>query len=177
MRDLNLPVQIEICPTVREPDGLAMSSRNALLTPDERERATALQPLSTARRQRWSPPARRTSDTILAAARAELDGARWSTEYFQIVNPDTLLPMTTIDAPALALVAARVGSTRLIDNQPLSTATSAAAHGSAQAAGSNSRRDRHVVAPLADRHAGGRVPPAGDAGDPRTSGSGSASRS
>jgi len=74
--------------------------------------------------------------TIVEAARAELDDAHVLTEYLQIVNPDTLLPMTTINGPALALVAARVGSTRLIDNQPLSTATGAPAHGSAQAAGS-----------------------------------------
>ena len=133
--DLNLQVQIETCPTVREPDGLAMSSRNALLTPDERERATAL---SRSLRVAAALVAAGESNvnTILAAARAELDGAQLLTEYLQIVNPDTLVPMTTINGPALAVVAARIGNTRLIDNQPLSTATSAAAHGSAQAAGS-----------------------------------------
>ena len=135
VRDLNLQVQIETSPTVREPDGLAMSSRNALLAPDERQRATAL---SRSLRVAAALVAAGETNvgTIVDAARAELDGAHVLTEYLQIVNPDTLLPMTTIDGPALALVAARIGSTRLIDNQPLSTATGAAAHSSAQAAGS-----------------------------------------
>jgi len=135
VRDLNLQVQIETCPTVREPDGLAMSSRNALLGPDERQRATAL---SRSLRVAAALVAAGETNvgTIIEAARAELDDAHVLTEYLQIVNPDTLLPMTTINGPALALVAARVGSTRLIDNQPLSTATGAPAHGSAQAAGS-----------------------------------------
>ena len=135
VRDLNLQVQIETCPTVREPDGLAMSSRNALLAPDERERATAL---SRSLRVAAALVAAGETNvgTILDAARAELDGAHLLTEYLQIVNPDTLLPMKSIDGPALALVAARIGSTRLIDNQPLSTATGAAPHGNAQAAGS-----------------------------------------
>jgi pantoate--beta-alanine ligase len=135
VRDLNLQVQIETCPTVREPDGLAMSSRNALLTPEERERATAL-----SRSLRVAAALVAAGETnveiIVDAARTELDGADVLTEYLQIVNPDTLQPMTTVDGPALALVAARVGSTRLIDNQPLSTATGAAPHGSAHAAGS-----------------------------------------
>jgi len=135
VRDLNLQVQIETCPTVREPDGLAMSSRNALLAPDEREQATAL---SRSLRVAAALVAAGETNvrTILDATRAELDGAHLPTEYLQIVNPDTLLPMTTLDGPALALVAARIGSTRLIDNQPLSTATGAAPHGNAQAAGS-----------------------------------------
>jgi pantoate--beta-alanine ligase len=135
VRDLNLRVQIETCPTVREPDGLAMSSRNALLTPDERARATAL---SRSLRVAGALVAAGETNvaTIIEAARAELDDAHVLVEYLQIANPDTMLPMTTIDGPALALVAARIGSTRLIDNQPLSTETGAAAHGSAQAAGS-----------------------------------------
>jgi pantoate--beta-alanine ligase len=135
VRDLNLQVQIETCPTVREPDGLAMSSRNALLSPDERQRATALS--RSLRVAAALVAAGETNvSTIVDAARAELDEAGVLTEYLQIVNPDTLLPMTVIDEPALALVAARIGSTRLIDNQPLPTATGAAAYGCAQAAGS-----------------------------------------
>jgi pantoate--beta-alanine ligase len=135
VRDLNLPVQIETCPIVREPDGLAMSSRNALLAPDERERATALS-RSLRVAEALVAAGETNVSTVLDAARAELDDAPVLTEYFQIVNPDTLLPLRTIDGPALALVAARIGSRRLIDNQPLSTATGTAVHGSAQAAGS-----------------------------------------
>ncbi|HEX3804545.1 MAG TPA: pantoate--beta-alanine ligase, partial [Solirubrobacteraceae bacterium] len=77
--------------------------------------------------------------TALAAARSELDAAPVQTEYLQIVSPNTLLPMTTIDGPALVLVAARVGSTRLIDNQPLSPDPTSSRPSAA--AGSNTRSD------------------------------------
>lgn len=119
VRDLNLPVQIEICPTVREPDGLAMSSRNVRLSAEERARAVALsRSLSAA--SALVAAGETDVATVLAVAQAELDAAPVETEYLQIVSPDTLLPMHTIEGPALALVAAQVGSTRLIDNKPLS---------------------------------------------------------
>jgi pantoate--beta-alanine ligase len=137
VRDLNLAVQIEVCPTVREPDGLAMSSRNVRLSPDERERATAL---SRALRVATTLVAAGETETqtVLAAARAELDGARVETEYLQIVNQETLLPIQNIEGSALVLVAARVGSTRLIDNQPISNDVSSSRPPAA--AGSNTRR-------------------------------------
>jgi pantoate--beta-alanine ligase len=121
VRDLDLPVEIEVCPIVREADGLAMSSRNVRLDPQQRERAVALHralELAQARIDGGD----RDAAAIVASARELLDAAGVETEYFAVVSPDTLVPVTQIDGPALAVVAARVGTTRLIDNQPLSTA-------------------------------------------------------
>jgi pantoate--beta-alanine ligase len=116
VRDLNLPVEIEVCPTVREPDGLALSSRNVLLNAGERARAAALShALATAR---VLVAAGETDvPTLLAAAGAELSDPQLRVDYFQIVNPETLEPITSLGGPALALIAAWVGGTRLIDNQ------------------------------------------------------------
>jgi pantoate--beta-alanine ligase len=137
VRDLNLPVQIEICPTIREPDGLAMSSRNGRLNAAERQRATVLyQALATAK----VLVAAGETDvaTILAAAETELEHPEVKVEYLQIVNPETLAPLTSVGGPALALVAAWVGQTRLIDNQLLSVPTSSRPP---LAAGSTTRSD------------------------------------
>jgi pantoate--beta-alanine ligase len=137
VRDLNIPVQVEICPTVREPDGLALSSRNARLSATERDRATALyQALATA--QVLVAAGETDVSTIVAAADAELEDPQVRVEYFQIVNPETLVPITSVGGPALALVAAWVGQTRLIDNQLLSVPKSSRPP---VAAGSNTRSD------------------------------------
>jgi pantoate--beta-alanine ligase len=121
VRDLELRVRIDVCPTVREPDGLAMSSRNAHLSPAERVQATAL-----CRALRAADAAvlagERDPAAIAALGRAELDAAGVRTDYFAVVSADTLAPVRAVDGPVLALVAARVGRTRLIDNQMLSTA-------------------------------------------------------
>lgn len=136
--DLNIPVEIEVCPTVREPDGLAMSSRNELLSADERRRATALS-RSLQAAQALVAAGETDAPTILAAAHAELEQQSVHPEYLQIVNPATLEPINTIDGPALALVAARVGQVRLIDNQTLSTDRTSSRP--PLAAGSNTRSD------------------------------------
>jgi pantoate--beta-alanine ligase len=136
VRDLDMQVQIEVCPIVREPDGLAMSSRNVLLSPAEREQATALSRALRVAADRVEG-GESDSDAIAAAARTELDTANVSTEYFEIVDIETFAPIATIDGPALAVVAARVGSTRLIDNQQLSTKSVAGQYAGAVAAGSN----------------------------------------
>jgi pantoate--beta-alanine ligase len=119
--DLDLPVQVEVCPTVREPDGLAMSSRNALLSEDERQRATALHRALLAAAAAVDG-GERDAQAVIALGRAELDAAGVETEYFELVSAATLAPARTVDGPTLALVAARVGSVRLIDNHMLSTA-------------------------------------------------------
>jgi pantoate--beta-alanine ligase len=125
-RDLDLPVEIVMSPTVREPDGLAMSSRNAYLDPADRERAVALRrgldaaEASVAAGER--EPAR-----IAAAGRAAMAEFGVEPEYFEIVNTEDLSPLTAIDDEALVAVAARVGRARLIDNTTLRTPARVAA--------------------------------------------------
>jgi pantoate--beta-alanine ligase len=117
VRDLNMPVRIELCPIVREPDGLAMSSRNVQLTGAERTRAVALHEALGAV-QRTVAAGERDPAAARAAALQELTARGIEPEYLELVNPDTLAPVARIDGrPILALIAARVGGTRLIDNQ------------------------------------------------------------
>jgi len=114
VRDLDFPVRIEVLPTVREADGLAMSSRNAYLEPADRERATALsRALGAAERE-----ARVGSLAAgLDAARRELAAAAIEPEYFEARDAETLEPVERLaDRPVLVAVAARVGAARLIDN-------------------------------------------------------------
>jgi pantoate--beta-alanine ligase len=114
VRDLDFPVRIEVLPTVREPDGLAMSSRNAYLEPADRERATALsRALATAER---GARAGSLADG-LAAAHRELAVAAIEPEYLEARDAETLEPVERLgDRPVLVLVAAPVGGARLIDN-------------------------------------------------------------
>src|SRR5215218_1596078 len=114
VRDLDFPVRIEVLPTVREPDGLAMSSRNAYLGPEDRKRATALsRALAAAERG-----ARAGSLGMgLEAARAELAAAAIEPEYLEASDAETLEPVERLgERPVLVAVAARVGAARLIDN-------------------------------------------------------------
>ena len=114
VRDLDLPVRIEVVPTVREPDGLALSSRNVHLRDGDRERALALAPPSTSPASAWSAAsatrragaARRRRDAR-ARRRPRVPGRR---------RPRRLAPLDAVDGAALVAVAARVGPTRLIDN-------------------------------------------------------------
>ena len=119
-RDLDIPVRIEVCPTVREPDGLAMSSRNAHLSADERQRALGLSRALSAAAHAVDT-GERDAAAVADAGRSELDAAGVDTEYFELVSQDTLDPVRTVNGDVLVVVAARVGTTRLIDNQPLST--------------------------------------------------------
>lgn len=115
VRDLDMPVRIAICPTVREPDGLAMSSRNRHLDPAERFRATALhRALRTA--EAAVAAGLRDPAVVQARARAELTSSHVEPEYLELVHADTLAPVATIDGDVLAVLAAWVGDTRLIDN-------------------------------------------------------------
>ena len=116
--DLDFAVRIEICPTVREPDGLAMSSRNERLSPSDRRRATALHRALRAAAEAIASD-ERTTGTVIAAAMAELENVEL--DYFELVSPDTLAPTgARIEGgDLLAVVAARVGATRLIDNQSI----------------------------------------------------------
>jgi pantoate--beta-alanine ligase len=115
-RDLNLPVRIEVCPTVRDSDGLALSSRNRRLSADERERARSLS-LALAAVGRAVKDGERDPAAARTAALAELSRAGVEPEYLELVAPDTLQPVNSLEGQVLAVVAARVGATRLIDNE------------------------------------------------------------
>ena len=116
VRDLDMPVRVEICPTVREPDGLALSSRNAHLSPSDRARATALHRALAAVQDAVSA-GERDPAVLRARAHAELSSAQIDPDYVELVSTDTLAPVREIDGDFLAVLAARVGGTRLIDNQ------------------------------------------------------------
>jgi pantoate--beta-alanine ligase len=123
--DLDMPVEVEVCPTVREPDGLALSSRNARLSGDQRERALAL---SRALRGAEATVAAGERDIarIRAAALAVLHEAELEPEYLELVATDDLEPVVRLDRSVLLAVAARIGDVRLIDNVILSRARSSA---------------------------------------------------
>jgi pantoate--beta-alanine ligase len=118
VRDLDIPVRIEVCPTIREPDGLALSSRNAHLRGADRERALAL---SRALRAAETTFARGESDAgaLRAAALDAMSAAGVEPEYLELVRADDLAPIERVDGEALLAVAAHVGTTRLIDNTTL----------------------------------------------------------
>jgi pantoate--beta-alanine ligase len=114
VRDLDIPVRIEVLPTVREPDGLAMSSRNAYLDPRAREQAAAL---SRALRAAEAMVLAGSLSAGIEAARRELTAAGIEPEYLEARDAESLTPVTELnDRPVLIAVAARVGGARLIDN-------------------------------------------------------------
>jgi len=115
VRDLDIPVRIEVCPTVREPDGLARSSRNVRLRGEDRERALALESALRAAEQAVAA-GERDATTVAATARAAMTPFAIDPEYLAVVDPETLVPRTEIDGDTLVAVAARVGEVRLIDN-------------------------------------------------------------
>src|ERR1035438_7489305 len=116
VRDLNFPVEIVACPIVREPDGLAMSSRNAYLNREERRRALVLQRSLQKARQQFHDGERSAAKLSSAAKEIFASEPQVVLDYFEIVDPDTLDPVERISQKTLVAVAARVGSTRLIDN-------------------------------------------------------------
>ena len=122
VRDLDMPVRVEICPTVRDADGLALSSRNAYLTGDERERALAINRALRAA-ERAVAEGRIAAGDVLAAARVELDGAGLEPEYLELRSANDLAPVERVNGSTLLAVAARIGRARLIDNTILSGGT------------------------------------------------------
>jgi pantoate--beta-alanine ligase len=116
VHDLDMPVRIEVCPTVRESDGLALSSRNAHLSPADRGRAVALH-RALAAVQAAVSAGERDAATLRERAHADLEAAAIEPDYFELVSTDTLAPVSRIDGAVLAVLAAHVGGTRLIDNQ------------------------------------------------------------
>jgi pantoate--beta-alanine ligase len=117
-RDLDLPVEIRTCPTIREPDGLALSSRNRYLDAGQRQAALSLYRCLQVAEERL----RQGEEDVRAIAgqmRRVLEGAGASPDYAAIVDPESLDELTIPAPNMVALVAARVGSTRLIDNLPI----------------------------------------------------------
>jgi pantoate--beta-alanine ligase len=121
IRDLDLPVRLSVCPTVRERDGLAYSSRNAYLSPEERLRARGLPRALRAARQAARNGAT-AARSILALVRKTLqrEAKPDSVDYLAVVDPRTFEPVTRLDGRGLLIAAVRIGRTRLIDNISLS---------------------------------------------------------
>jgi pantoate--beta-alanine ligase len=119
VRDLHMPVEIVACPIVREADGLAMSSRNTYLDLEQRRAAPALY-RSLVRVQKDFGGGERNAARLIGAGKGTISAEpSVRLDYFEIVDPQTLDPLTEVDRPALAAVAAFVGTTRLIDNLAL----------------------------------------------------------
>jgi pantoate--beta-alanine ligase len=119
VRDLDIPVRIEVLPTVREDDGLALSSRNVRLASADRERAVALsRALRAAETEAVAAPS---AARVAAAARAAMDDLGVEPEYLALVDPETLEPVEALEGDVLVAVAARVGDVRLIDNAIINT--------------------------------------------------------
>jgi pantoate--beta-alanine ligase len=116
VRDLNLPVHIAVCPIVREPDGLALSSRNRNLSPEERTRALILSRALRAANDLSQQGESRTETIRASILKVFSTDPNLRIDYAAIVDPDTLLPIPTTSQGALIAVAAWIGTTRLIDN-------------------------------------------------------------
>ena len=116
VEDLNFPVKIVACPTVREPDGLAMSSRNRYLSPDEREDALCLS-RSLRLVEDLVQKGETSAEGILRSARRFLEQTPSARiDYVELTDPDTLQPVKTVESKVLFALAVKIGKTRLIDN-------------------------------------------------------------
>ena len=118
VEQLRFPIRILVAPTVREPDGLALSSRNAYLNTAERETAASLSRSLRLVRGRFAA-GERDRAALESLVRGELEDAGAEVEYAEIVDPDGLEPPDTAGPEDVCAIAARVGATRLIDNAPL----------------------------------------------------------
>jgi pantoate--beta-alanine ligase len=119
-RDLAIPTEVIACPTVREPDGLALSSRNVHLSPAERAAAPVLHRALLAAKTRWQA-GERSGNALREAMRATLAAEPLAdVEYVSVADGSTLAELDRVDGPALLSLAVRFGATRLIDNEPLS---------------------------------------------------------
>jgi len=116
VQDLNVPTEIRVCPTVREPDGLAMSSRNRYLSAGERQQAVALSRALRLAEQMAAGGERHAAKLVEAIDRVLAEAQIRRIDYVAVVDPDTLEPVPELTRPVVVLIAARVGGTRLIDN-------------------------------------------------------------
>jgi pantoate--beta-alanine ligase len=116
VRDLNIPVQVVVCPIVREPDGLAMSSRNSYLDAQQRKSALGLYRSLAAVQGRFDQGERKARALIEAGKQTFTHEPSVRLDYFEIVDPETLDPVDDLSGGGLVAVAAFVGNVRLIDN-------------------------------------------------------------
>ena len=120
VRDLNFDLKISLCPVVRESDGVAMSSRNVYLSPEEREQATVLSRALRKTEEMFAKGERRAAPLIAAMDEVIREAPAAKVDYVAVVNPETLREIRRIESEAMVLVAVRLGRTRLIDNCHLS---------------------------------------------------------
>jgi len=133
--ELFFPIEIAVCPTVREDDGLAMSSRNAYLTSDQRAQAAVLYAALKAAAERVAR-GERSAAALVERITADLEAAGpCKIDYVSVVDPETLQPVDRVAAPTLVAVAVRIGSTRLIDNLLVDAARAVGKNGGAQPTG------------------------------------------
>jgi len=121
VRELNFPVEIAVCPIVREPDGLAMSSRNAYLSPEQRKSALVIYRSLMEVKTQFDRGEKNATRLIEAGKRILTTDAEVRLDYLQVVDPEELKPVEVVSGTALVAVAAFVGATRLIDNIVLVT--------------------------------------------------------
>ena len=112
---LDMPIDIIACPTLRDPDGLAMSSRNAYLSPEDRQKALSISRALMMGYKEFKDGVRQTNRLITTMQKVMLE-QHLSIDYVAAVDPETLKPVEKIERPTLLAIAARVGVTRLIDN-------------------------------------------------------------
>jgi pantoate--beta-alanine ligase len=119
VRDLNVPVEVRACPTTRESDGLALSSRNTYLSPEERQAAPVIYRALCAARDRWDAGERRGEFLRRTMTEVLATEPRIRVDYASAVDPETFREVEEATGPLLLCVAARLGRARLIDNLPL----------------------------------------------------------
>ena len=117
--DLAIPTEVVACPTVREPDGLALSSRNVHLTEEERAAAPVLRRALLAARERWKAGERSGAELRARMLDVLAQEPLASVDYVSVADGRTLAELGRVDGPALLSLAVRFGETRLIDNEPL----------------------------------------------------------
>jgi pantoate--beta-alanine ligase len=121
-RDLAIGTDVIACPTVREPDGLALSSRNVHLSDEERAAAPVLRRALLAARSQWEA-GKRSGDALRSAMRSTIESEPLARiDYVSVADGSTLRELDRIEGPALLSLAVRFGTTRLIDNEPLGIA-------------------------------------------------------
>lgn len=120
IEDLNIPIEIKICPVIREPDGLALSSRNAYLSPAEREQAVALSKALFQIESLVQEGQRDCAELLMAAKKILADASIHEIDYVALVDKQNLSPVRQVHSNTIAMAAVYIGGTRLIDNIILS---------------------------------------------------------